>query len=57
MAWNIVFDPDFRIWLYQQEQEFQDEAFAVLAILEEFDPQLGRPRVDTLGGSALQNMK
>ncbi|AFZ20536.1 hypothetical protein Mic7113_4870 [Allocoleopsis franciscana PCC 7113] len=30
MEWNIIFDPDFRIWFYQQEQGFQDEAFAVL---------------------------
>ncbi len=57
MEWNVVFDPDFRIWFYQQEQGFQDEAFAVLAILEEFGPQLGRPRVDTLEGSSFNNMK
>lgn len=36
MQWNIIFDPDFRIWFYQQEQGFQNEAFAVLGILAEF---------------------
>jgi len=57
MEWHIVFDPSFRIWLYQQEESLQDEAFAVIAILEELGPKLGRPRVDTLEGSAFQNMK
>jgi hypothetical protein len=57
MAWNVVFDPDFKIWFYRQEQGFQDESFAVLSVLEEFGPKLGRPRVDTLEASAFQNMK
>ena len=57
MEWNIVFDPDFRIWFYQQEQGFQNETFAGLGILAEFGPQLGRPRVDTLEGSSFKNMK
>jgi len=57
MEWNIIFDPDFRIWFYQQEQGFQNEAFAVLGILAEFGPGLGRPRVDTLEGSGFSNMK
>ena len=57
MKWNIIFDPDFKIWFYQQEQGVQDETFAVLNVLGEFGPKLGRPRVDTLEGSAFQNMK
>lgn len=57
MEWNIVFDPDFRIWFYQQEQGFQDEVLAVLSVLAEFGPKLGRPRVDTLEGSSFNNMK
>jgi len=57
MEWIIVFDPDFRIWFYQQEQEFQDETFALLGVLAEFRPKLGRPRVDTLAGSSFNNIK
>jgi hypothetical protein len=57
MEWNILFDPNFKIWFYQQDQGFQDEAFAILAILGEFGPRLGRPRVDTLEGSFFNNMK
>ena len=57
MKWNVIFDPEFRIWFYEQEQGFQDEAFAVIKVLEESGPMLGRPRVDTLKGSAFGNMK
>ncbi|MFB2934244.1 type II toxin-antitoxin system RelE/ParE family toxin [Aerosakkonemataceae cyanobacterium BLCC-F154] len=45
------------MWFYQQEQGFQDETFAVLGVLAEFGPTLGRPRVDTLEGSCFNNMK
>ena len=57
MKWNIIFDPDFKIWFYQQEQGLQDETFAVLSVLGEFGSKLGRPRVDTLEGSTFPNMK
>jgi hypothetical protein len=57
MTWNVVFDPDFRLWFYEQERGFQDEAFAVMKILEESGPMLGRPRVDTLKNCVFNNMK
>jgi hypothetical protein len=46
MEWIVRFDPDFRLWFYEQEPGFQDEAFAIIKILEESGPTLGRPRVD-----------
>ena len=52
-----MFDPDFRVWFYEQEQGLQDEAFAVIRILSESGPILGRPRVDTIQGSDFNNMK
>ena len=57
MKWNVIFDPDFRIWFYEQELGLQDEAFAAFKILAESGPILGRPRVDTLKGSSVNNMK
>ena len=57
MEWNIIFEPDFRVWFYQQEQELQEEIFSVLSLLRESGPALGRPRVDTLEGSSVKNMK
>ena len=35
----------------------QDELLALIEVLEQFGPQLGRPRVDTLNGSCHANMK
>jgi hypothetical protein len=35
----------------------QDELLAHIELLEQFGPQLGRPRVDTLNGSRHANMK
>ena len=57
MVWNIIFDPNFRLWFYQQEEKLQDEIFTVLSVLMELGPGLGRPRVDTIQGSAFKNMK
>ena len=35
----------------------QDELLAYIELLEQFGPQLGRPRGDTLNGSRHPNMK
>ena len=41
----------------QLAEDVQDELLAVIAVLEQTGPQLGRPRVDTLNGSRHANMK
>lgn len=38
-------------------EEVQDELLAIIEVLEQIGPQLGRPRVDTLNGSRHANMK
>lgn len=38
-------------------EDVQNEILAHTRLLEEFGPQLGRPRVDTLNGSSHANMK
>ena len=38
-------------------KDVQDELLAHMEVLEQFGPQLGRPRVDTLNGSRHSNMK
>ncbi len=38
-------------------QEVRTEILALTRVLQEFGPQLGRPRVDTLKGSGHANMK
>ncbi len=48
-----AFDADF----HALEGEVQDELLAHIALLEQFGPRLGRPRVGTLNGSKHPNMK
>jgi hypothetical protein len=38
-------------------QDVRSEVLALARVLQEFGPQLGRPRVDTLNGSRHANMK
>ncbi|NER33062.1 MAG: type II toxin-antitoxin system RelE/ParE family toxin [Oscillatoria sp. SIO1A7] len=57
MEWNVIFDPDFRLWFDEREEELKDEIFSVLSLLRESGLALGRPRVDTLKGSSIKNMK
>jgi hypothetical protein len=47
------FEPEFDAL----DQNVQTEILALSLVLEEFGPQLGRPRVDTLNGSRHANMK
>ena len=47
------FEPEFDAL----PEEVQDELIAHAKLLEQFGPQLGRPRVDTLNGSRHANMK
>lgn len=47
------FEPEFEVL----HENVQTEILALSLVLEEFGPQLGRPRVDTLKGSRHANMK
>lgn len=57
MAWKVElhdeFDPEFDAL----PEAVQDEFLAHARLLETFGPELGRPHVDTLKGSAHANMK
>lgn len=47
------FEPEFDAL----PEEVQTEILALSRLLQQFGPQLGRPRVDTLSGSRYTNMK
>ena len=47
------FEPEFDLL----HEDVRTEILALSLVLEEFGPQLGRPRVDTLNGSRHANMK
>ncbi len=48
---------EFEPELHALHEDVQTEILALSVVLEEFGPQLGRPRVDTLKGSRYANMK
>ncbi|MGY6418977.1 type II toxin-antitoxin system RelE/ParE family toxin [Proteus mirabilis] len=55
--WEILTRDLFDSWFEEQDEETQIEILAVLMILREDGPNLGRPQVDTLKGSKYPNMK
>ena len=57
MIWAVEFHPDFDREYDDLAEAVQDELLAHLKLLEQFGPQLGRPRVDTLNDSRHANMK
>ena len=57
MKWEVEFHEDFDPEFDALPEEVQDELRAHALLLEQFGPQLGRPRVDTLKGSRHANMK
>ncbi len=57
MRWEVEFHEDFEPEFDALPDDVQNELRAHALLLEEFGPQLGRPRVDTLKGSRHGNMK
>ena len=57
MVWDVELHPAFDPEFERLAEAVQDELLAHLKLLEQFGPQLGRPRVDTLKGSRHANMK
>ena len=57
MKWEVEFHKDFDPEFDALPDDVQNELRAHALLLEQFGPQLGRPRVDTLEGSRHANMK
>jgi hypothetical protein len=57
MPWDLVFVPEFEKWLFEQDDKLRDNIYDNFKLLEELGPLLGRPKVDTLKGSRLCNLK
>lgn len=57
MSWTVRFADEFDPEFEELSQAVQDELLAQAKVLEQFGPQAGRPRVDTLNGSKHANMK
>lgn len=57
MAWVVDFHPVFAGEYKEFSETVQDALLAEVGLLEIYGPQLNRPHVDTLKGSAHTNMK
>lgn len=57
MKWEVDLHNEFVPEYDELHKNVQDELLAHIELLEQFGPQLGRPRVDTLNGSRHANMK
>lgn len=57
VEWKVDLHDDFVPEYQSFHKEVQDELLALITLLEQFGPRLGRPRADTLKGSRYPNMK
>jgi hypothetical protein len=57
MEWDIQFDAGFMTWFQDLEEPLRVEILGHVVLLRERGPQLGRPYVDTVEGSAYANIK
>jgi hypothetical protein len=57
MSWTVQIADEFQSEFLALDRAVRIELAANAAVLEQFGPHLGRPRVDTLNGSRHANMK
>src|SRR6266852_2720779 len=57
VKWAVEMADEFKTEFDVLAQDVRREILALSRVLQEFGPQLGRPRVDTLKGSRHANMK
>jgi hypothetical protein len=57
MVWSVFLHEEFEQWFDSQDEALKEAIAAILDVLEEEGPRLGRPYVDTVKGSAFTNMK
>ena len=56
-SWTVEIGDEFEPEFNELHEDVRTELLAVSRLLQQFGPQLGRPRVDTLNGSHHANMK
>jgi hypothetical protein len=55
--WVVEIADEFAAEFQSLDEDVQTELLALSRLLQQFGPELGRPRVDTLKGSRHSNMK
>jgi hypothetical protein len=57
VTWLVEIADEFKPEFFAFHEDVRTEILALARLLQQFGPQLGRPRVDTLHGSDHANMK
>ena len=57
VSWIVEIGDEFKPEFIALHEDLQTEILAPARLLQQFGPQLGRPRVDTLNGSRHTNVK
>ena len=57
MVWDVTIDEHVGEWLDNLDQDSYEQVIAAINVLRDEGPQLGRPLVDSVIGSAYKNMK
>ncbi len=57
VSWTVAIGDEFAAEFDKLHEDVRIEILALSRVLQQFGPQLGRPRVDTLNGSRHANMK
>src|SRR5437764_5361738 len=57
VTWTVEIGDEFEPEFYALHEDVRTDILALSRLLQQFGPQLGRPRVDTLNGSRHANMK
>ena len=57
MEWFVEIGDEFEPEFDELDEDVRTEILALSRLLQQFGPQLGRPRVDTLKDSRYRNMK
>jgi hypothetical protein len=55
--WTVELGDQFELEFNELDEDVRTEILALSRLLQQFGPQLARPRVDTLNGSKHTNMK
>ena len=57
VSWSVQLHDDFGPEFAELSERVQDELLALMGLLKEYGPKLGRPHADTLNDSEYSNMK
>tara|TARA_B100001939_G_C16768818_1_gene541706 strand:+ start:125 stop:460 length:336 start_codon:yes stop_codon:yes gene_type:complete len=54
---TVLQSEEFKVWFTDLKPKTKEDIYAAVRVLQEIGPSLGRPRVDTIKGSKLKNLK